>query len=170
MSFASAGMVERHLTAELFWQQTGTTGLHIPYKGGAPAMADLIGGQVDASFMNINTAVPLVKSGKLRALAITSAKRSEVLPDVPTLIESGIKGVDVYSWQAVVAPKGLPADVRDKVHAGIVAALNDPTVKQQFTSVGFEIVANTPAEFAAFQQQEHARWKKVIETGKITAD
>ena len=171
MSFASAGNGSSdHLTAELFWQQTGTTGLHIPYKGGAPAMADLIGGQVDATFMNINTAVPLVKSGKLRALAITSAKRAEVLPDVPTLIESGVKGVDVYSWQAVVAPKGLPADVRDKMHAGIVAALNDPTVKQQFTSVGFEVVANTPAQFAAFQQQEHARWKKVIETGKITAD
>jgi tripartite-type tricarboxylate transporter receptor subunit TctC len=120
--------------------------------------------------MNINTATPLVKSGKLRALAITSAKRSEILPDVPTLIESGIKGVDVYSWQAVVGPKGLPADVRDKMHAGIVAALNDPAVKQQFTSVGFEIVANTPAQFAAFQQQEFARWKQVIETRKITAD
>ena len=171
MSFASAGNGSSdHLTAELFWQQTGTTGLHIPYKGGAPAMADLIGGQVDATFMNINTAVPLVKAGKLRALAITSAKRSEVLPDVPTLNEAGVKGVDVYSWQAVVAPKGLPADVREKMHAGIVAALNDPTIKQQFTSVGFEIVANTPAQFAAFQQQEYARWKKVIETGKITAD
>jgi tripartite-type tricarboxylate transporter receptor subunit TctC len=120
--------------------------------------------------MNINTATPLVKSGKLRALAITSAKRSEVLPDVPTLTEAGIKGVDVYSWQAIVGPKGLPTDVRDKMHAGIVAALNDPAVKQQFTSVGFEIVANTPAQFAAFQQQEYARWKQVIETRKITAD
>jgi len=171
MSFASAGNGSSdHLTAELFWQQTGTKGLHIPYKGGAPAMADLIGGQVDGTFMNINTAVPLVKGGKLRALAVTSAKRAEVLPDVPTLTEAGIKGVDVYSWQAVVAPKGLPADVREKVHAAIVAALNDPVIKQQFTSVGFEIVANTPAQFAAFQQQEFARWKKVIETGKITAD
>lgn len=171
MSFASAGNGSSdHLTAELFWQQTGTTGLHIPYKGGAPAISDLLGGQVDGTFMNINTAVPLVKSGKLRALAITSAKRSEILPDVPTLTEAGIKGVDVYSWQAVVAPKGLPADVRDKMHAAIVAALNDPAIKQQFTSVGFEIVANTPAQFAAFQQQEYARWKKVIETGKITAD
>jgi tripartite-type tricarboxylate transporter receptor subunit TctC len=171
MSFASAGNGSSdHLTAELFWQQTGTTGLHIPYKGGAPAISDLLGGQVDATFMNINTATPLVKSGKLRALAITSAKRSEILPDVPTLAEAGIKGVDVYSWQAVVGPKGLPADVRDKMHAAIVAALNDPAVKQQFTSVGFEIVGSTPAQFAAFQQQEFARWKKVIETGKITAD
>jgi tripartite-type tricarboxylate transporter receptor subunit TctC len=171
MSFASAGNGSSdHLTAELFWQQTGTTGLHIPYKGGAPAISDLLGGQVDATFMNINTATPLVKSGKLRALAITSAKRSAILPDVPTLNEAGVKGVDVYSWQAVVAPKGLPADVRDKMHAAIVAALNDPAVKQQFTSVGFEIVGSTPAQFAAFQQQEFARWQKVIETGKIKAD
>ncbi len=171
MSFASAGNGSSdHLTAELFWLQTGTTGLHIPYKGGAPALSDLLGGQVDAAYMNINTAMPHVRSGKLRALTITSAKRSELLPDVPTLTEAGIKGVDVYSWQAVVGPKGLPADVRDKMHAGIVAALNDPAIKQQFTSIGFEIVANTPAQFAAFQQQEYARWKQVIETRKITAD
>lgn len=171
MSFASAGNGSSdHLTAELFWLQTGTTGLHVPYKGGAPALSDLLGGQVDASFMNINTAMPHVRSGKLKALTITSAKRSELLPDVPTLTESGIKGVDVYSWQAVVGPKGLPADVRDKMHAGIVAALNDPTIKQQFTSIGFEIVVNTPAQFAAFQQQEYTRWKQVIETRKITAD
>ena len=171
MSFASAGNGSSdHLTAELFWLQTGTTGLHIPYKGGAPALSDLLGGQVDASFMNINTAMPHVRSGKLKALTITSAKRSELLPDVPTLTEAGVKGVDVYSWQAVVGPKGLPADVRDKMHAGIVAALNDPVIKQQFTSIGFEIVANTPAQFAAFQQQEFARWKQVIETRKITAD
>jgi tripartite-type tricarboxylate transporter receptor subunit TctC len=171
MSFASAGNGSSdHLTAELFWLQTGTTGLHIPYKGGAPAMSDLLGGQVDAAFVNINSAMPQVRSGKLRALTITSAKRSELLPDVPTLTEAGIKGVDVYSWQAIVGPKGLPADIRDKMHAGIVAALNDPAVKQQFTSVGFEIVANTPAQCAAFQQQEFARWKQVIETRKITAD
>ena len=171
MSFASAGNGSSdHLTAELFWLQTGTTGLHIPYKGGAPAMSDLLGGQVDAAFVNINSAMPQVRSGKVRALTITSAKRSELLPDVPTLTEAGIKGVDVYSWQAVVGPKGLPADVRDKMHAGIVAALNDPAIKQQFTSIGFEIVANTPAQFAAFQQQEFARWKQVIETRKITAD
>ena len=171
MSFASAGNGSSdHLTAELFWLQTGTTGLHVPYKGGAPALSDLLGGQVDASFVNINTAMPQIKSGKLRALAITSAKRSELLPDVPTLTEAGVKGVDVYSWQAIVGPKGLPADVRDKMHAGIVAALNDPAIKQQFTSIGFEIVGSTPAQFAVFQQQEFARWKQVIETRKITAD
>ncbi|WP_306849216.1 Bug family tripartite tricarboxylate transporter substrate binding protein [Cupriavidus necator] len=171
MTFASAGNgTSDHLTAALFWQQTGTTGIHIPYKGGAPAMNDLIGGQVDASFMNINTAVPHIRAGKLRALAITSTKRSPIVPDVPTMDESGVKGVTVYSWQAVAAPKGLPADIRAKLHAATVEALNDAAVKAKLLDVGFEIVANTPEQFTAFQASEFARWKQVIEAGKITAD
>ena len=171
MTFASSGNGSSdHLTAELFWAQTGTSGVHVPYKGGAPAISDLLGGQVDASFQNINAVFQHVQSGKLRALAITSTARSSLLPNVPTLTESGVKDVDVYSWQAVVAPKGLPADVLKKMHDGVVAALQDPKVQQQFTSVGFEIVANTPEQFAAFQQRENARWKQVIETRKISAD
>ncbi|SFN19798.1 tripartite tricarboxylate transporter substrate binding protein [Variovorax sp. OV329] len=171
MTFASSGNGSSdHLTAELFWQQSGTTGLHVPYKGGAPAISDLLGAQVDASFQNVNAVIPHIKAGKLKALAVTGDKRSPVLPDVPTMAEAGVKGVDVYSWQAVVAPKGLPADVRAKAHDSMVAALNDPAVKQQFSAIGLEIVANTPEQFAAFQAQESARWKKVIETGKITAD
>ncbi|RST55835.1 Bug family tripartite tricarboxylate transporter substrate binding protein [Variovorax sp. MHTC-1] len=171
MSFASSGNGSSdHLTAELFWQQTGTTGLHVPYKGGAPAMTDLLGGQVDASFQNVNAVVPHIKSGKLRALAVTGDKRAPVLPEVPTMSEAGVKNVEVYSWQAVVAPKGLPPAVRTKAAESVVAALNDPAVKQQFTSIGLEVVGNTPAQFATFQQQEYARWKKVIETGKISID
>jgi len=171
VTFASSGSGSSdHLTAELFWQQTGTKGIHVPYKGGAPAISDLLGGQVQASFQNINAIIEHVKSGKLRALAITSDKRSPLLADVPTLAEAGVKGVDVYSWQAIVAPKGLPADVKAQLHAAIIAALNDPPVRQRFASLGFEIVGNTPEQFAAFQQKEFARWKKVIETGKITAD
>ena len=171
MSFASSGNGSSdHLTAELFWQQTGTAGLHIPYKGGAPAMADLLGSQVDATFMNINTGLPNIRAGKLRALAITSAKRSPLLPDVPTMDELGIKGVTVYSWQAFAAPKGLPADIKTKLHDALVAGLNDPAVKPKLLDLGFEIVGNTPEEFTAFQAAEFARWKKVIETGKITAD
>ncbi len=171
MSFASAGNgTSDHLTAELFWQQTGTTGLHIPYKGGAPALSDLLGAQVDASFMNINTGLTNIKAGKLRALAVTGNKRSALLPDVPTLEESGIKGATVYSWQAIAAPKGLPADIKAKLHEGIVAALNDPSVKPKLLELGFEIVGNTPEQFTAYQASEFARWKKVIEVGKITAD
>ncbi len=171
MTFASAGNgTSDHLTAELFWQQTGTTGIHIPYKGGGPAHADIIGGQVDASFQNINSVVQYIKAGKMRPLAITSASRSPVLPDVPTLEESGVKDVVVTSWQAVVAPKGLSPALRDKAHAAFVEAIKDPKVSEQFTSIGFEVVANTPAEFAEFEKQEYARWKKVIETGKITLE
>lgn len=171
MSFASSGNGSSdHITAELFWQQTGTSGLHIPYKGGGPVMTDLLGNQVDASFMNINTALPQIKAGKLRALAITSAKRSPVLADVPTTDELGIKGLQVYSWQAVAAPKGLPADIKARLHAGIVAALNAPDVKPKLLEQGFEVVANTPEQFTAFQAAEFERWKKVITERKITAD
>jgi tripartite-type tricarboxylate transporter receptor subunit TctC len=171
MTFASSGNGSSdHLTAELFWQQTGTSGSHVPYKGGAPAITDLLGGVVDAGFMNINSVIQHINAGKLRAVAVTGDKRSTLLPNVPTLAESGVKNVDVYSWQAVVAPKGLPADVRGKLHEGLVAALNDAAVKPKLTEVGFEIVGNTPEQFAKFQAQEFARWKQVIETGKITAD
>ncbi|HEY0954384.1 MAG TPA: tripartite tricarboxylate transporter substrate binding protein [Roseateles sp.] len=171
MSFASSGNGSSdHITAELFWQQTGTSGLHIPYKGGGPVMTDLLGNQVDASFMNINTALPQIKAGKLRALGITSAQRSPVQPDVPTMDELGIKGVQVYSWQAVAAPKGLPADVKQKLYAGIVKTLNAPDVKPKLLEQGFEIVGNTPEQFTAFQAAEFARWKKVITDRKITAD
>jgi len=171
ITFASSGNGSSdHLTAELFWLQSGTSGIHVPYKGGAPAISDLLGGQVDASFQNINAILSHVNAGKLRALAVTGAKRSALLPNVPTLAEAGVKDADVYSWQGIAAPKGLPADVKAKLHAAIVAALNDPAVKPKLLEVGFEIVANTPAEFAAFQAAESARWKKLIETRKITAD
>lgn len=171
MSFASAGNgTSDHLTAELFWQQTGTHGVHVPYKGGAPAHTDLMGGQVDASFQNINAVVQYIRAGKMRPLAITSVKRSPVLPDVPTLAESGVDNVVVTSWQAIAAPKGLPPAIRDKAYQAFTEALRDPAVKDPFTAIGFELVANTPAEFAAFQKAEYARWKKVIETGKITID
>ncbi len=171
MTFASAGNgTSDHLTAELFWQETKTHGLHVPYKGGAPAMTDLLGGQVDATFMNINTGLPYISSGKLRALAITSAKRSPLLPDVPTMEELGLKGVTVYSWQAVAVPKGVPADVKARLHGAIVAILNDPQVKPRLLDLGFEVVGNSAEQFTAFQATEFARWKKVIEEGKIKTE
>ena len=171
MSFASSGNGSSdHLTAELFWLESGTTGVHVPYKGGGPAISDLLGAQVDASFQNVNAVLQHIKGGKLRALAVTGAKRSPVLPDVPTMAEAGVRGVDVYSWQGVVGPKGLPADVRARFHDAVVAALNEAQTKQQLTALGLEVVANTPAQFADFQKQEFARWKKVIDVRKITAD
>jgi tripartite-type tricarboxylate transporter receptor subunit TctC len=154
----------------LLWLQTGTSGIHVPYKGGAPAITDLLGAQVDISFQNINAVIQHVRSGKLRALAITSDKRSPLLPDVPTLNESGVKGANVYSWQAIAAPRGLPAEIKARLHGALVAALADRSIKERFVDVGFEIVGNTPEQFAAFQAAEFARWKRVIETRGIQAD
>lgn len=171
MTFASSGNGSSdHLTAELFWQQTGTSGVHVPYKGGGPVMSDLLGNQVDSSFMNINTAMPQIKAGKLRALAITSAKRSPLLPEVPTLEESGVKDANVQSWQAVAAPKGLPADVKKRVHEAVVASINDPSIKPKLLELGFEVVLNTPEQFAAFQASEFSRWQKLITSRGIKAD
>jgi len=171
LAFASSGNGSSdHLTAELFWQKSGTTGLHVPYKGGAPAMTDLLGGQTDVSFVNINTALPYIKAGRLKVLAVTGEQRAAVLPKVPTLEEAGVNGVDIYSWQAFAAPKGLPKDVKAKLHGAIVAALNEPDIKAKLVEQGFEVVANNPEQFEKFQLAEQARWKNVIEVGKITAD
>jgi tripartite-type tricarboxylate transporter receptor subunit TctC len=171
MTFASSGNGSSdHLTAELFWLQTNTTGIHVPYKGGGPVMADLLGAQVDSSFMNINTAMPQILAGKLRALAITSAKRSPLLPTVPSLEEAGIRDANVYSWQAVAAPRGLSAELKSRLHAALVSSINDPQVKPKLLELGFEVVANTPEQFATYQAAEFARWKKLIESRNIKAD
>ncbi|MGE5525546.1 MAG: Bug family tripartite tricarboxylate transporter substrate binding protein [Rhodospirillaceae bacterium] len=171
VTFASSGAGSSdHLTAELFWQKTATKGLHVPYKGGAPAVADLLGGHVDASFQNLNVVVPHVNAGKMKALAQTGTKRSAQLPNVPTMEEAGVRDVVVYSWQAAGAPKGLQPDVKAKLHKAMVEALGEPQTRRKMEDQGFEIVANTPEQFAQFLQQELARWKQVIETGHITLD
>ena len=171
VSFATSGNGSSdHLSAEVFWQQTGTEGLHIPYKGGAPAINDLLGGQVDFSFQNVNAVLQHIRAGKLHAIAVTGDKRSPVLPDVPTLAEAGVAGAEVYSWQGIAAPKGLPASVKQKLADAAIAAINDPAVKKRMLDLGLEIVASTPEAFTAYQAREFARWKTVIETRKITAD
>ncbi len=171
LAFASSGNGSSdHLTAELFWQQTSTTGIHIPYKGGGPVMNDLLGNQVDSSFMNINTAMPQIQAGKLRPLVITSAKRSPLLPNVPTLDELGIRDAGVTSWQALAAPRGLPADIKARIHAATLATFNDPATKAKLLELGFEMVLNTPEQFASFQAGEYARWQSLITSRKITAD
>ena len=171
ITFSSAGSGSSdHLTAEILWDQTGTDGVHVPYKGGAPAITDLIGGTVDAQFANVNAVIQYINAGKLRPLAMTGSKRSPVLPNTPTMKEAGVNDMVIYSWQAALAPRGLPADVKDKIAKGIVSALNDPQVKKGFTDIGFEVVANTPEQFAKFQSEEAARWKKLIESRKITAN
>jgi tripartite-type tricarboxylate transporter receptor subunit TctC len=171
VSFASSGNGSSdHLSAELFWQQSGTLGLHVPYKGGGPAINDLLGAQVDAAFVNINSIIQHIRAGKVHAIAISSQQRSPLLPNVATLDELGVKGSEVQSWQAVAGPKGMPADIKAKLHDAIVSALNEPAVKDKLLAQGFEIVGDTPEHFARFQATEYARWKKLIETRKISAD
>ncbi|CAG9173081.1 Bug family tripartite tricarboxylate transporter substrate binding protein [Cupriavidus pinatubonensis] len=171
VSFATSGAGSSdHLTAALFWQKSATEGLHVPYKGGAPAISDLLAGQVDVSFQNINAVLQHIRSGKLRALAVTSDKRAAVLPNVPTMAEGGVKDVEVYSWQGVAAPRGLPADVKSRLHGALVGALNEPKMRDKLSENGFEVVGNTPEQFAQFENQELKRWKTVIEQGKITIE
>jgi tripartite-type tricarboxylate transporter receptor subunit TctC len=171
VTFASSGVGSSdHLTAALFWQKTGTTGIHVPYKGGAPAISDLMGGHADVSFQNLGAVAQQIKGGKLKALAVTSDKRADALPDVPTIAEAGVADLVVYSWQAAAAPKGLPAEVRAKLETELNAAANSPDVKKQFTDLGFDVVATTGAQFADFLKAEVDRWKTVVETGKITVE
>lgn len=171
VSFGTSGAGSSdHLTTALFWQKTSTNGVHIPYKGGAAVLSDVMAGHAEASFQNLNVVIPHVKSGKLKALAITSDKRSPLLPGVPTMNEAGIKDLEVTSWQAVAAPRGLAPDVKTKLHEAIVSILNEPDIKQRLTDQGFDVVASSSDDFKKFQAAELERWKKVIQDGNITID
>ena len=168
VSFASSGTGSSdHLTAALFWQKTGTSGIHVPYKGGSAAHLDLIAGNVDASFQNLGSITQHVKAGKMKLLAVTAEKRDAAVPDVPTLAEGGVPGIEVYSWQAFVAPKGLPQNVKDRLQPALIAAIKHPDVVKRFTELGFEVVASSPAEFSKFLNEELARWKQVVDAGGI---
>jgi tripartite-type tricarboxylate transporter receptor subunit TctC len=171
VTFASSGVGSSdHLTAALFWQRTGTTGVHVPYKGGGPAINDLMGGHANVSFQNLGAVAQHIKAGKLKALAVTGDKRAPALPDVPTASEAGVPDLVVYSWQAAAAPKGLSPDVRAKLESEFAAAVNSPDVRKQFNEMGFDVVGDKGAQFTEFLVSETQRWKKVIETGNISVD
>ena len=154
-SFASSGNgTSQHLSGELFKSMSGTEMQHIPYKGSPPALQDVMGGQVTMTFDNITTAWTLAKAGKLRALAVTTAKRSSIAPDVPTLAESGLPGFEVGSWQGVFAPAGTPPAIVKRLNAEIVKALNLPDVREKLGALGAEIVADSPEEFSALVKSE----------------
>lgn len=168
VSYASSGTGSSdHLSAILFRQRTGTTGVDVPYRGGAAAIADLLGAQVNVSFQNLGAVQKHVQAGKLKALAITGDARSPDLPDVPTLNEAGVKDMVVYSWQGFAVPKGTPEPVVKALSDSLRETLRDPGVTKTLQGLGFEVVANSPEAFAAFQQAEVARWKKVIQDGAI---
>ncbi|MTH79737.1 Bug family tripartite tricarboxylate transporter substrate binding protein [Paracoccus aestuariivivens] len=168
LTFASSGTGSSdHLTAELFWQVSETTGIHVPYKGGGPAQTDIMGGHADVSFQNLGNIANYVREGKMELLAITADERSPDFPDIPTMKELGYDGLEVYSWQAFAAPKGLPPEVKAKLSEGLTSALKTPAVTEQFAKMGFTVVANDPAAADAFVADEIGRWSKVIKDGNI---
>ena len=159
-----------HLAAELFKSMTRTDMVHVPYKGGAPAMIDLIAGQVQLVFSSAPTAVPQVKAGKVRALAVTTLKRSTVLPDLPTIAESGLPGYEADNWYGVVTTAGTPRPIIDYLNAEIVRALWAPDVKQLLFVQGLEVHTSTPPEFGAYMRSEFDKWAKVIKDAGISAN
>jgi len=159
-----------HVSGELFRSMTGTDLLHVPYKGSAPAMTDLLGGQISVMFDNMPSAIQHVRSGKLRPIAVTTAKRSPELPDVPTIAEAGVPGYEATSWFGMFAPAATPKPVLDKLHAALVKVLGQPEVKKKIAEQGGDVVAETPEQFAAFIKAETAKWGKVVRESGATAD
>ena len=170
-TFASSGNgTSQHLSGELFKTMTGVDMQHIPYKGSPPALQDVVGGSVSMTFDNITTAWPLAKNGNLRAIAVTTAKRSSIAPDVPTLAESGLPGYEVGSWQGVFGPAGLPPEIVKRLNTEIVKIINSPDVQQRLSTLGAEPAPNTPEEFAAMVKLEVVKWADVVKKSGAKVD
>jgi len=168
LSYAHAGIgTSQHLGAELFKYRAQLDIVSVPYRGSTALMPDLLAGRVTMSFANIVNVLPLAREGKLRALAITSLKRSALAPDLPTMAESGFPGFEAVPWFGLLAPSGTPSDVTDKLHGEIVKALALPEIRKKFDELGLEPVGNTPDEFAAVIRKETPEWAKLIRDAGI---
>jgi tripartite-type tricarboxylate transporter receptor subunit TctC len=171
MSFASSGSgTSIHVSGELFKSMTGIDMTHIPYKGRASALPDLLGGRVTMMFDNMPSSLPLVREGKLRALGVTSLTRSPAAPDIPTIAESGLPGFEAVSWFAVFAPAGTPKPVVDKIQAEISRILKTPDVAKKLTNIGLEPVGSTSEELATYQRAEIVKWAKVVKDSGAKAE
>ena len=159
-----------HLAMELLKQRAGITMTPIPYKGGADALSDLIGGRIGALFPDIATGLPQIRSGKIKALAVASEKRVAALPDLPTIGESGYPGFEAWAWQGFVAPAGTPRDVVMKLNGAFARVMADPAIKQRLSESGFEPQTSTPDEFTAYMKSEIGKWAKVIRESNISLD
>lgn len=170
LSFASAGNgTGGHLSGELFKLLAGVDLLHIPYKGVAPALIDVTAGQVSMTFASLLSGTPHYKSGRLRGLAVTGAKRAAGLPELPTMQEAGVKGYESSTWYGLLVPAGTPADIVAKLNTEVVAILKSPATSERLTQEGADPVGNTPQEFGAFIRAEIEKWRKVIQAAGITA-
>ena len=174
LSFASSGNGGApHMSGELFKSMTGTFMVHIPYRGSGPALIDLMGGSMDVMFDNLPSALPHIKSGRLKALAVTSAVRSSALPDLPTVAEAGgsvLKGYEASSWFGLLAPAGTPADVIGRVQAEVARSLAAPAIKERLVAQGAIPSGNTPAEFARFIDAETRKWAGVVKASGARVD
>lgn len=171
VSYPSSGVGSSdHLTAEMFKQATGTEIAHIPYNGGGPAMTSVIAGTTQMSFQNLGAVLGHLQGGRLKPILITSQQRAPTLPNVPTAIEAGLRDFVVYSWQAYGAPPGMAAPLLRQIHGAIVDALRHPTIEPRLIDAGFDVVGSSPEEFAAFQDVEIARWRRVVQAGNITPE
>ena len=170
LSFASGGHgTSLHLAGELFKRQAGIEMTHVPYRGAGPAFNDLIPGRVDAMFNFVLTSLPLVRQGRLRALAVLTDKRLSVAPDLPTMAESGVVGAEVSGWSAFFVPAKTPQHLISKIHADTIAALAAPTVKDKLDQGGAVVIGSTPDELASFLRSEMDKWGKVIKELNIRA-
>jgi tripartite-type tricarboxylate transporter receptor subunit TctC len=163
LNYGSGGVgTTPFLATELLKSMTGINAVHVPYKGGAPALADLVAGQLAFMIENVPGTLPLVKDGKLRALAITSRKRSALAPDLPTMEEAGVAGYEMAGWNGVFLPKGTPEEIGTKLHAALTAVLRAKPVQEQMAALGAEAIGNRQATFAAFVKSESVRWGVII--------
>jgi len=171
MTYGSPGVgTPHHLAMELFKDVTGTEVLHVPYKGTAGAVTDLLAGQIDLMFFPVHTAAPHVKAGKLKALAVGSARRHPAAPDVPTLREVGVPNVEVEAWYAFFAPKGLPPQILDRLNSELRTILAEPDVRDTLNKSGLDISSSTPAELRTIVEQDFPRWAAVIRKNNITME
>ena len=171
IAFASSGNGSaQHLSAELFRQKAGIEMTHVPYKGGAPAMNDVMGGQVPVFFANMASSLPQIRAGKLRALAITGAKRSPALPDLPTMAEAGVPGYEVYEWNAIFVPAATPPAVVARLADAIAKATQSPEFRDRVSSLGGELTGYGPAEADRFVRQQMDLWGKVVRDGHIRVE
>jgi len=171
ISFASTGQgTSTHLSSELFKLMANVDMLHIPYKGGPPAIADLISGQVNMMFINMPTGITHVRSGKAKIIAVSSIKRVSQLPDVPTVDQAGVKGFETSAWSGLYAPAGTPVDIINRLNAEVVKILKQPSVREQLMAQGAEPVGDSPEEFSRFTLAEISKWAKIIKISGAKVD